>query len=47
MRVNFDALEEEKRPASADPSFVELWNKAGGEEEAVLRVVRRWRSQGR
>ncbi|WP_338445447.1 DUF87 domain-containing protein [Pelagerythrobacter marensis] len=47
MRVNFDTLEESKRPASADPSFVELWNQAGGEEEAVQRVVRRWRSQGR
>ncbi len=47
IRVSFDSLEEAKRPASEDPSFVELWNESGGEEEAVQRVVRRWRSQGR
>lgn len=47
IRVAFDDLEEHKRPASADPSFTELWNMSGGEEEAVLRTVQRWRSQGR
>ncbi|RXZ65013.1 DUF87 domain-containing protein [Pelagerythrobacter rhizovicinus] len=47
IRVSFDSLEEAKRPASEDPSFVELWNESGGEEDAVQRVVRRWRSQGR
>ncbi|ASJ92158.1 ATP-binding protein [Porphyrobacter sp. CACIAM 03H1] len=46
IRVCFDALEEHKRPASEDPSFVELWNTDGGEEELVERVVMRWRSQG-
>ncbi len=46
IRVNFDTLEEHKRPASEDPSFSELWNRAGGEEEIVERVVLRWRSQG-
>ncbi len=46
VRVAFDNLEENKRPASEDPSFVELWNESGGEEEAVQRVVQRWRSQG-
>ncbi|MGB7408797.1 MAG: DUF87 domain-containing protein [Pontixanthobacter sp.] len=46
IRVSFDNLDEIKRPASEDPSFVELWNKAGGEEEAVERTVQRWRSQG-
>jgi len=46
MRVTFDNLEEHKRPASEDPSFVELWSKGGGEEELVDRVVMRWRSQG-
>ena len=46
IRVSFDNLEEAKRPASEDPSFVELWNHSGGEEESVLRVVQRWRSQG-
>jgi len=47
MRVNFDDLEAAKRPSSADPSFVELWSKSGGEEELVQRTVRRWRTQGR
>ena len=46
IRVNFDNLEEHKRPASEDPSFSELWNKGGGEEELVERTVLRWRSQG-
>ena len=46
IRVSFDSLEEHKRPASEDPSFVELWSKDGGEEELVDRVVMRWRSQG-
>ena len=46
IRVAFDNLEENKRPASEDPSFVELWNQHGGEEDTVERVVQRWRSQG-
>ena len=46
IRVAFDTLDESKRPASEDPSFVELWNGAGGEEEAVSRIVQRWRNQG-
>ncbi|UVI40760.1 ATP-binding protein [Qipengyuania spongiae] len=46
IRVNFDTLEEVKRPASDDPSFLELWNSSGREEDAVERIVQRWRSQG-
>ncbi|MEM6909447.1 MAG: DUF87 domain-containing protein [Pseudomonadota bacterium] len=46
IRVSFDNLEEHKRPASEDPSFVQLWNSSGGEDELVERVVLRWRSQG-
>jgi len=46
IRVRIDRLEKERRPASEDPSFVELWNRDGGEEELVERVVMRWRSQG-
>ncbi len=46
IRVNFDTLEEARRPASEDPSFIELWNRSGGEEEIVERTVQRWRSQG-
>ncbi|KHK93616.1 ATP-binding protein [Novosphingobium malaysiense] len=47
IRVSFDDLEEYKRPASADPSFTDLWNSSGGEEEMVFRTVQRWRTQGR
>jgi len=47
IRVSFDELEELKRPASADPSFSELWNSHGGEEDSVVRTVARWRAQGR
>ena len=46
IRVSFDNLEEIKRPASEDPSFVELWGQSGGEEDAVWRTVQRWRTQG-
>ena len=47
IRVSFDNLEEVKRPASEDPSFIELWREHGGEEEPVHRIVQRWRAQGR
>ena len=47
IRVSFDNLEEAKRPASEDPSFVDLWRESGGEEERVLRTVQRWRAQGK
>ena len=47
MRVSFDELEPIKRPASNDPSFAELWSRAGGEEQAVERTVQRWRAQSR
>jgi hypothetical protein len=47
VRVNLDNLEEEKRPASSDPSFSALWSQSGGELDMLDRVVKRWRSQGR
>ena len=47
IRVALDTLEENKRPASEDPLFSELWQETGGEAEILERVVRRWRSQGR
>ncbi|MXP41760.1 DUF87 domain-containing protein [Altererythrobacter soli] len=47
IRVSFDTLDETRRPASEDPSFTELWRSSGGEEDAVLRTVQRWRSQGK
>ena len=47
IRVSLDNLAEERRPASDDPLFSELWRDHGGEEEIVQRVIKRWRSQGR
>ncbi len=47
IRVAFDNLDDAKRPASDDPSFVDLWRQGGGEEDQVQRVVQRWRAQGR
>jgi uncharacterized protein len=47
IRVALDNLEEEKRPASEDPLFSQLWQETGGEAEILERVVRRWRAQGR
>jgi DNA helicase HerA-like ATPase len=47
IRVSFDDLERDRRPASSDPLFSELWRQSGEEEAMVSRVVRRWRSQGR
>jgi DNA helicase HerA-like ATPase len=47
MRVALDTLEEEKRPASDDPLFSQLWQETGGEAEMLQRVVKRWRAQGR
>ncbi len=47
VRVCFDPLEDHKRPASSDPLFSELWKEAGGEEEILTRVIKRWRAQGK
>ncbi|ARS27959.1 ATP-binding protein [Sphingomonas sp. KC8] len=47
IRVALDDLEPEKRPASTDPIFSELWNQVGGEDQIIGRVIKRWRSQGR
>jgi hypothetical protein len=47
IRVSFDSLEEHKRPASEDPSFTDLWNQTGGDEDRVQRTVQRWRAGGR
>lgn len=47
IRVSLDTLVEERRPASEDPVFSELWREHGGEEDIIQRVVKRWRSQGR
>lgn len=47
IRVVLDNLDEEKRPASEDLLFSQLWQETGGEPEILNRVVRRWRAQGR
>lgn len=47
IRIALDNLAEEKRPASEDPLFSQLWQETGGEAEILERVVRRWRAQGR
>jgi DNA helicase HerA-like ATPase len=47
VRVLFDMLEDHKCPASSDPLFSKLWNEAGGEEEILTRVIKRWRAQGK
>jgi hypothetical protein len=47
IRVRFDDLEPEKRPASSDPSFARLWCETGGEAEIIQRTIKRWRGHGR
>ncbi len=47
MRISLDTLEPAKRPASADPSFTELWRDSGDEDQIVQRTIQRWRAQGR
>ncbi|MEJ7934207.1 DUF87 domain-containing protein [Sphingobium sp. AN558] len=47
IRVSLDDLEEARRPASADPSFTDLWRQSGGEHDILDRTIARWRSQGR
>lgn len=47
IRLLFDGLEENKRPASEDPLFSELWRETGGEDQILERTIKRWRSQGR
>ncbi|HEY6663366.1 MAG TPA: helicase HerA-like domain-containing protein [Sphingomicrobium sp.] len=47
LRVRFDELEPEKRPASSDPSFSSLWCQTGDEEGIINRTIKRWRGHGR
>jgi DNA helicase HerA-like ATPase len=47
IRLLFDSLEDNKRPASDDPLFSELWRDTGGEEQILERTIKRWRSQGK
>jgi len=47
IRVRFDDLEPEKRPASSDPSFARLWRETGDEAGIIQRTLKRWRGHGR
>ena len=47
LRVRFDDLEPEKRPASSDPSFASLWCQTGDEAGIITRTIKRWRGHGR
>ena len=47
IRVRFDDLEPEKRPASSDPSFARLWRESGDEVGIINRTIKRWRGHGR
>jgi len=47
LRIRFDDLEPEKRPASSDPSFARLWRETGDEEGIIQRTIKRWRGHGR
>ena len=47
IRVRFDDLEPERRPASSDPSFARLWRETGDEEGIIQRTIKRWRGHGR
>ena len=47
IRVRFDDLEPEKRPASSDPSFASSWRESGDEEGIIQRTIRRWRGHGK
>jgi hypothetical protein len=47
IRVRFDDLEPEKRPASSDPSFADSWCQTGDEAGIIDRTIKRWRGHGR
>jgi hypothetical protein len=47
IRVRFDDLDPEKRPASSDPSFARLWRETGDEAGIIQRTIKRWRGHGR
>ena len=47
IRIRFDELEPEKRPASSDPSFARLWRETGDEPAIIGRTIKRWRGHGK
>jgi len=46
MRVRLSNLDEDLRPASADPQFADQWSKDPAQSDLIARVIRRWRVQG-
>ena len=46
IRVSFDSLAEDRRPASEDPLFSQLWREVGQEDQIIARTIKRWRAQG-
>ena len=46
IRVSFDSLAEDRRPASEDPLFSRLWREVGQEDQIIARTIKRWRAQG-
>ena len=46
IRVSFDSLAEDRRPASDDPLFSKLWREVGQEDQIIARTIKRWRAQG-
>src|SRR3546814_16963936 len=46
IRVTLDNLEEERRPASGDPSFTALWQQSGGEQDILDRTIPRHDRRG-
>ena len=47
IRVRFDDLEPEKRPASSDPSFANSWRETGDENGIIHQTVKGWRGYGK
>jgi DNA helicase HerA-like ATPase len=47
MRIQFDFLEEHRRPTSEDPCFSENWRHDTADRQTVQNTIDRWRTQDR
>jgi DNA helicase HerA-like ATPase len=47
VRIALDTLEPERRPASQDPVFSDLWRQPDGDAAMLERTIRRWRGQAK
>lgn len=43
MRVRLDLQAEDQRPASSDPSFIDVWKQRVPDDNAIDRTIHRWR----